>query len=300
MSILPLEQALREKTSRVMRAVRKNAGLTQTDIAERLQTSQSAISKIEAGTLAPPLMIWMAFCKEMGIDPAISCETGLVDFSTTAAQSIAPNSAQKDDPKFKIPARYLSNPGTTSRWILPLLILYHSRHGTERLTAFLKTKMQIDPDFFVILNFSVNFQFMNDLLRHMSQSGDLTPQDTPAIAQIAAIPDIQGSLSPGLNNAENSRKKLLHLITHIEKYETNFIYRVEQEAPSGLHISVTAAEQLKHFDFLNRNGSKMGCVYRQNFLQAVGRCSNENPLKLTEHQCLYDGADRCIYEIEIA
>jgi DNA-binding XRE family transcriptional regulator/predicted hydrocarbon binding protein len=286
-----------------MRAVRKHAGLTQTDIARKLETSQSAISKIEAGSLAPPLLIWMSFCKLMGIDAVETLETGFVDFMRPANAENVSVSLEENQGKienFRIPARYLNDRGTSVRWLLPLLKFYSSRHGTDKLRKFLKSTMRIDPDFLVILDHSVNIQFVLDLSKHLVDSGDLTREDIATIAQFASNPDYQGFLHPILSRAVNAREKLTQLISNIERYETNFLYCIESNENNELRVSIKPREHLKRFDYLNAPLAKMCCDYRKGFLQAVSRQPNESAFKINEHQCLYDGADRCIYEIEIA
>ena len=50
-----------KKTARIMRAARKRNGLTQSEIAKRLQTSQANISKLENAMLIPSAPEWFEF-----------------------------------------------------------------------------------------------------------------------------------------------------------------------------------------------------------------------------------------------
>ncbi|MDR3606035.1 MAG: helix-turn-helix transcriptional regulator [Oligoflexia bacterium] len=276
-----------------MRAVRKKAGLTQTDIAQKLETSQSAVSKIEAGSLAPPLMIWMQFCKEMGINPVETLETGYVDFNRV-------QKAGKLDEigKFKVPSRYLTDCGTSVRWVLPILKFYESRHGEEALEKMLSKTMKIDPDFFVILDHSINIQFGLDLIHQLIKTGDLHPEDLMTIGHFASGPDLLASMRPVFDRAITSRDKLLSLISNFNRYEANFIHQVESQPDKNLLISVSPQEHLKHFDYRNSELGSFLCEYKKTFLKSVGVRSDDQLLKIDEHQCIFKGADRCVYEIQ--
>jgi DNA-binding XRE family transcriptional regulator len=289
------EQNLRLKAARVMRAVRKRAGLTQSDVAQRLETSQSAISKIEAANLAPPLLIWMSFCKDMGINAVETLETGYVDFAQT---QVSQN--REETGKFKVPSRYLTDCGTSVRWLMPTLKLYESRHGSEALEKFLSSTMKVDPDFFVILDHSINFQFVLDVSKHWAKSGDFKLEDFMSIGQLAAQPDLLGTLKPIFEQTRTSREKLIGLISNIDKYEVNFKYQIESQSENDLKISITPSEHLKRFDYLKTAVTHMCCEYRKTFLMALSARPGGETFKIHEQQCIYDGADRCIYEIESA
>jgi transcriptional regulator with XRE-family HTH domain len=48
---------------------RKAAGLTQTDMARRLRTDQSQISKLERGERRFDIIDYVRYCRAIGVDP---------------------------------------------------------------------------------------------------------------------------------------------------------------------------------------------------------------------------------------
>ncbi|MFM0047463.1 MULTISPECIES: helix-turn-helix domain-containing protein [Paraburkholderia] len=52
-----------------LKTLRKNAGLTQVQLAERLKVGQSYLSKIERGESYMDVLFYLDWCKACGIDP---------------------------------------------------------------------------------------------------------------------------------------------------------------------------------------------------------------------------------------
>lgn len=72
------------KLRSVLRDVRKNAGLTQIQLAQRLHMEQSNLSKIERGERYLDVMLFIDYCHACGVAPA--------DVITNADDQIDPTS----------------------------------------------------------------------------------------------------------------------------------------------------------------------------------------------------------------
>lgn len=53
-----------------MKAIRRNLGVTQTQVGEELDMTPSAISYLERGKTRPSIEVLLAWCKVLGQDPA--------------------------------------------------------------------------------------------------------------------------------------------------------------------------------------------------------------------------------------
>ena len=68
-----------EKVIEILVDLRKQAGLTQRDLASRLETRQSLIARLEAGQRALTFLEFVAICEGLGIPPATILERVLAE-----------------------------------------------------------------------------------------------------------------------------------------------------------------------------------------------------------------------------
>jgi transcriptional regulator with XRE-family HTH domain len=75
-SVNPIERASAAKSAKIIKEVRQQRGWTQSELANKLGISQSALSKLEAGKLVPSSLLWFSFCAMAEIQPE-SLMTGI-------------------------------------------------------------------------------------------------------------------------------------------------------------------------------------------------------------------------------
>ena len=63
-------QVINKRLEKALTQVRKEAGLTQIDVAKRLKKPQSFVSKYETGERKLTVGDYLAVCEAIGIDPA--------------------------------------------------------------------------------------------------------------------------------------------------------------------------------------------------------------------------------------
>ncbi|MCL1889752.1 MAG: helix-turn-helix transcriptional regulator [Desulfovibrionaceae bacterium] len=60
---------LNDAFRQILRAYRENAGLTQKELAEKIDASLAAIKKLEHGDRVPSLRTVLALCRGLGVKP---------------------------------------------------------------------------------------------------------------------------------------------------------------------------------------------------------------------------------------
>ncbi|WP_425534065.1 helix-turn-helix domain-containing protein [Xanthomonas campestris] len=70
-----------------LRRMRRDAGLTQVELAKAWGTSQAVISKIERGERRLDLVEFVSLCKAMGLSPEQQLRCLLADFDTVTSDS---------------------------------------------------------------------------------------------------------------------------------------------------------------------------------------------------------------------
>jgi DNA-binding XRE family transcriptional regulator len=75
-------QDLLNVTAGIVETARRNAGMTQKDLANSLGVIQSTISRIEKGILSPTLFHWIEMCELLKI-PQDAISVGYLDHAST-------------------------------------------------------------------------------------------------------------------------------------------------------------------------------------------------------------------------
>ena len=66
---MPSREAQNELLRAQMRLLRRAAGITQIDMAERLELTQSQVSKLERGESVIDVLLWRGWCLACGVKP---------------------------------------------------------------------------------------------------------------------------------------------------------------------------------------------------------------------------------------
>lgn len=104
------------RIARVMRAGRKLFGKDQTYVAEVLQISQAAISKIETGRSIVSTSQWYRFCSHFSLNAETCFSLGSID--NCSEVQTKPTYVEH---RFRVPKKYLRYQGSKVRTMLPLL-----------------------------------------------------------------------------------------------------------------------------------------------------------------------------------
>lgn len=176
-------------SSQIVRALRKYHQIKQVDFAPIIETTQSALSKIEAGILELSATQWLAVCERFLIDPR-SIFTGKIE-------NLGDRKVKVDDMVnvggFKVPQEYSYLMGSTVRTAYPILKFMRIRLGDKKFEAFLKTT-GFDKDYFVIMNNPLNIKFIEHCVLFLMNDGCLTPDNVRSIMDMTQFKDVHSSI----------------------------------------------------------------------------------------------------------
>jgi transcriptional regulator with XRE-family HTH domain len=142
-----------------MKAARKFKKFNQSDVAQAIGCSQSALSKMEHNLLIPNAPQWFLFSRFTSIPPE-TIETGVIN-----RHSRVKLNNDNVSIGFKLPKRYRSNRSQKVREIYPMFSYLEKVIDGEEFIQF-KEKLGIDLEFFVDFDNLVNFQLIVDLVNH--------------------------------------------------------------------------------------------------------------------------------------
>jgi transcriptional regulator with XRE-family HTH domain len=292
----PQEKTSAKRISAVMRAARKRKDLTQVEVSKQLGISQSALSKIENSLLIPSAPQWFEFCQYAGISP--DClSTGYIDGLHPVALATG-----KLESGFRLPKAYSELRGSTARTMVPFLAYFQSCYGEQRLQEWLWDQ-NIDPDYFVDLDSSINLNFCLDMARQLSRQGHLKARDIPKLVRPVSDPATHGGISRRYDDAATALVRLKALIENARFYECNFKYALESETRNGLDLSVTPEKHLKDIPYY-RNDPELGdflCRFKQAYFERFAAYGERGKgATVEEVECHYKGAPQCTYQIRMA
>jgi len=140
----------------LMKAARKFKKFNQSDVAEAIGCSQSALSKMEHNLLTPNAPQWFLFSRFTSIPPE-TLELGVIDRKTEVSLN-----NENVSIGFKLPKRYRINKSQKVREVYPLLH-YLQINYPEDYKLFL-VSANIDEEFYLDFDNLVNFQIIIDLI----------------------------------------------------------------------------------------------------------------------------------------
>lgn len=290
----PREHETALKAARIMRAARKQCGLTQVEIAGQLGISQGALSKLENAILIPSAPQWLDFCQITGIDVE-SLFLGYLD---------APSPVLLDEAAaaggFRIPKKYAHHRASNVRTLFPFLSYLQSCVGEAGMRDYLR-QARIDADFFVNLNNRLNIDFLLDTARSLIAKGWLKPDDISRLVKPVGLAEAHGKLARQYEGQSGALPMLKLLIDNAHFYEHNFRYQIEHEGQERLDISIAPEPHMEAFDY--RDDPKLGhflCDYKQHYFARFAEYGGKPPVRVRELECHYRGASRCVYEMRLA
>lgn len=291
------ERTAAKKISRIMRAARKELGLTQEMVSSRLGISQSALSKLEHGSLVPSAPQWFEFC-EMTHISTDSLISGYIE-KIRPADLI--ESAREGS--FKLPRKYARHRGSKVRALLPFLDFLQNSLGEEKLKEFLVSS-RMDPDFFINLDNQISLEFCLDVARSLIQKKYLKAENISNLTRPVNTPSMHGFLRGKYGQEGNKKARLQLLLSNSKSYECNFHYTVQDLKPDHVVFSIRPEEHLEESSY--RHDPDLGdflCRYKKSYFERFTTYGEGNDVvtpQIDEVECHYHGAPKCVYRIELA
>jgi transcriptional regulator with XRE-family HTH domain len=160
----------------LMKAARKFKKFNQSEVAQAIGCSQSALSKMEHNLLIPNAPQWFLFSRFTAIPPE-TIESGIIDRHTRVKLN---NDAVSLG--FKLPKRYRLNRAQKVREVYPFLFYLEKKGDIEVLNQFM-SNVGIDPEFFLDYDNLINFQLIVDLTNVFIRLGLTAPADIAPIVE---------------------------------------------------------------------------------------------------------------------
>lgn len=292
----PAERIAAKSVSRIMRAARKQLGLTQEEVSRHLGISQSALSKLEHGALIVSAPQWFEFCRLTHIRPE-SLLTGQIDRLKPAIVS--------DDPRegtFKLPRRYSLHRGSKVRAMLPFLSFLGEALGEKRTREFFKVH-KVDPDFFIDLDNQLSLEFTLDVVRYLVDQRLFRPRDIARVVKPVSHASMHGLLHERYATGTSRSDLLQQIVMNARLYECNFAYRVEDVKRGTVDVSITPERHMSDLSY--RDDATLGdflCQYKKHYFDRFlqyGEPGAGKALSVEEPECHYRGAERCVYRFPV-
>jgi len=207
-------------SSQIVRAVRKYYQIKQVDFAPVLSTTQSALSKIEAGLLELSASQWLAVCDRYTLDPRLLF-TGKIE--NLGERKFGLQDASRVG-GFDIPTEYSFLMGSSVRTAYPILKFMKLKLSEKKFNSFIEAS-GFDMDYFVIMNNPLNIKFIEHCVSYLISEGILTQTNIHTIIEGAKFKDIHSSIFSDLwisKDIDSGTKRMLSKIKH--SYEQNTSY----------------------------------------------------------------------------
>ena len=225
-------------TAGIVETARRNAGMTQKELANSLGVIQSTISRIEKGILSPTLFHWMEMCEILKI-PQDAISVGYLDHATVTKV--------KSDPKeggHNIPKKYRDLRCFKVRQILPLINYVRAEYGDKAYIEVLKT-IGMKPTFFINLDNQVNIAFVQDLIGLLGNNQKVNKKAARSILKYAAERSSHGVLSTLYNNASNQMDLMDRYFKNISKYQRAFNFEIKEVKGNQIFFRASPTDLIK-------------------------------------------------------
>lgn len=224
----------------LMKAARKFKKFNQSDVANAIGCSQSALSKMEHNLLVPNAPQWFLFARFTAIPPE-TIETGIIDRHSQVRLN--------DDSVslgYKLPKRYRLNRGQKVRETYPFLTYLEKKLDPDAYREFMTT-VGIDPEFFLDFDNIVSFQIIVDLMNLYTRLGKDSYEEIKALVRFGQEDQIYWDDFFEHGKNVNNVKDLLEIFAREQKFfQADFVIKV-REQQNFVAISFMPEHHLYHF-----------------------------------------------------
>lgn len=211
---------MKNYSAQILRSLRKFYEIKQSEFAPIIDTSQSALSKIEAGILELSASQWLSVCQNYNLDPRC--------LFSGKIENLGERKLKVEDHKsvggYTIPSQYGYLMGSTVRTAYPLIKFMRMRLGEMRSDAYLRST-GFDLDYFLIMNNPLNLKFSEHLVMFLISEGCLKLDNVGSIMELGQFKDIHSSISTELGDIDSFDQATRKLLARVKtSYELNTTY----------------------------------------------------------------------------
>ena len=273
-----------------VKRLRKCAHISQERIGKLVALQQAAVCRAEMGLqgLQPWQLLKISELYDVNVNEIL---TGEINYWLVAERF-------GRTPPF--PKRYLELIFGKVREFLPLLQFMVQQKG-QAFTNRVLGELELDSNYLRGPDQPIGVHCNLDLMREAVKRGVLSDQTLTALVSETRTHSVQGFLHQ-LYQTQNSPMNLIktHLL-NAHHYESNFIYTIEDELnPTSIVVSVKPADHMKFLPYKDAELGDVLCRYRREYLSQFPVYIGGKPINVSEKECHFHGAGRCVYTIDVA
>ena len=290
----PLKKGQDEKMLEILgetvKRLRKCAHISQERIAEVLILHQTAVCRVELGlqSLQPWHLQKLADLYDVRVTALLSGQINYWQVAERFGQT----------PPF--PKRYLELVFGKVRQLLPMLQFMQQQKG-QAVTKRVLTELDLDMNYLRGPDQPIGVNCSLDIMRQLIKLGILNDRTLKALVDETRTESVQGFLHSLYQTQSSPINLLKTFILNSHHYESNFIYEIEDEPKhTGIVLTVKPAEHMKFVTYKDEGLGDVQCRYKREYLMQFPKYIGAKPAQLEEKECLFHGAEKCVYVIHAA
>lgn len=270
-----------------LRRMRKCSGVSQNELGKLLDLHQAALSRVESGSqyLLPWQLQQISEFFGVGVDSFLS---GRINYWAIAERFQRP---------LPFPKRYREYPFSKSREFLPLLGFLKDAEGATLAGKYLES-LDIDEQLLLSPDQPMGAQLNLDLIQHAVSNGLLTKKNFHRWIDQTRAEEFQGFLHFIYESQTSGIDLLQTRIMSASHYETNFNYTIEDRKSKSLVVSVEPAAHMRSLNYKDGVMGDILCAYKKEYFMQFPRYIGQEPLQLSEKECHFRGAHKCVYTLK--
>ncbi|GEM_PF-1391806 len=223
---------------RIMKAARRFKKANQESVSKAIGCSQSALSKLEHGSLVPSAPQWFVFCRHLEI-PVYSIETWVID-------RLTPILPEDINPPIRWNKRYRSHRQIKSRELYPLVSYLRESRGDDAVEQMFK-ELDIDIDLAVDFDYQINHLVLFDVLNYFVQKSIISGENIKLIADQYAKPVVHGELYHAYQRSHSLKELLDIYLRDQQYYQADLCFEISNLSERGCSLIIKADKHLEGF-----------------------------------------------------
>ncbi len=236
---------------RIMKAARRYKKENQESVSKAIGCSQSALSKLEHGTLVPSAPQWFDFCRYLEI-PVTSLETGVIDRQTKLNKSDLPSN-------IKWNKRYRVSRGIKSRELFPFVSFLRQNKGDAGVDNMFSS-LDLDLDLAVDFDHQISQLIILDIMNYFIKNNICPVQEVKKIGERFASPVMHGNIFKEYTSKKSLKDILQSFIDHQNLYQSDIHYQLEQVSENECQLKLSPEKSL--IDQYGEQSSDVAEFYR--------------------------------------
>lgn len=222
---------------RLMKAARRYKKENQESVSKAIGCSQSALSKLEHGTLVPSAPQWFDFCRYLDI-PVISLESSVIDRHL-------PLSSLEEPSLVKWPKRYRMFRGLKSRELYPFVSFLRQSQGDEAVQNMFDA-LGVDIDLAVDFDYQINHLLVFDVISYFLKNNICQLQNIKALGSRYSSPIFHGELMKEYQKAKSLSSLMEAFIREQKFYQMDLKFEVLSSSERSCVLAISTE---KYFDY---------------------------------------------------